>query len=209
MPVPDKFFEFFEEQDPDVCWIWQGKIFTNGYGRLNAEGKSFGAHRLSYEHYRGPIPDGLVPDHLCMTKLCVNPSHLDLVTRQENTRRWAEQAITHCPSGHPYDWENTGKNGKWRRCKTCHREREATRKYKPGQPRKGRPINTKTKLGWVIDWRGLTVYEVCAGAKISVAKMSRYTAGRDPISNAHLIALSSYLDVEPEDLIGFVHEPVR
>lgn len=72
------------------CWIWQGKPDgDNGYGRVRiGGGRRMPAHRLFYEHHRGPIPEGLVPDHLCCVfSLCVNPDHLEPVTGTENVRR--------------------------------------------------------------------------------------------------------------------------
>lgn len=75
------------------CWIWTAGVGNHGYGRLR---KRVGdntieilAHRYSYERFVGPIPDGLTIDHLCRVRRCVNPMHLEPVTRAENTlREW-------------------------------------------------------------------------------------------------------------------------
>jgi hypothetical protein len=83
------------------------------------------AHRASYEFFVGPIPDGLEIDHVwtrgCRHTNCVNPEHLEPVTRAENMRRRAA-LIVECASGHPYTPENTGRatNGT-RYCKSCNR----------------------------------------------------------------------------------------
>ena len=69
------------------CWLWTGKPAKNGYGVISVNNTDRYAHRLSYELHIGPIPDGLTIDHLCMVRLCVNPEHLEPVTRSENTRR--------------------------------------------------------------------------------------------------------------------------
>lgn len=70
------------------CWIWRGKPDgANGYGRIRVNGMRWPAHRYFYVHHRGPIPSGLVPDHLCCVSLCVNPWHLEPVTITENNRR--------------------------------------------------------------------------------------------------------------------------
>ena len=74
----------------DDCWLWQGARTRGGggfYGSFRLEGRSRGAHRIAYEWERGPIPDGLVLDHLCRTTLCVNPAHLEPTTIVENVRR--------------------------------------------------------------------------------------------------------------------------
>ena len=70
------------------CWIWKGSLSVKGYGvfRLKEAGKSRGrfSHRLSYEMCVGPIPAGMVIDHICHMKACVNPKHLRPVTNKQN-----------------------------------------------------------------------------------------------------------------------------
>jgi hypothetical protein len=69
------------------CWEWQGTLSVEGYGVLRIDYAQVKAHRWVYEQRVGPIPDGLVIDHLCRNRRCVNPDHLDVVTLGENTRR--------------------------------------------------------------------------------------------------------------------------
>ena len=70
------------------CWLWVGgRARPNGYGNLSVNNRLVNVHRLSYELRKGPIPDGLTIDHLCRVRLCINPDHLEAVTRAENTRR--------------------------------------------------------------------------------------------------------------------------
>lgn len=68
------------------CWIWRGS--TSGkYGMVRRppeKGGSLGAHRLSYMHHKGPIPDGMVVMHSCDTPRCVNPDHLSVGTWRDN-----------------------------------------------------------------------------------------------------------------------------
>lgn len=71
----------------DGCWIWTGAAI-GGYGAAHdGRGDEQFAHRISYRDHVGPIPDGHEVDHLCYVPLCVNPSHLEAVTRAENIRR--------------------------------------------------------------------------------------------------------------------------
>ena len=124
------------------CWWWMGSLTKDGYGQfhLGAQNRpraALRAHRLAYEMLIGPIPEGLVLDHLCCYKRCVNPAHLEPVTLQENFKRGgANISKTHCPYGHAYDTHNTryrgyrirGRRGVGRICKAC--DREAQKRYR-------------------------------------------------------------------------------
>jgi hypothetical protein len=114
---------FMEKVDrTGSCWLWTGTISRKGYGMFWPTAKGTPAHRWSYEHYVGPIPDGLQIDHLCRVRHCVNPAHLEPVTSKENQVRspFNPAARTHCPQGHPYDEENTYRHPDNRRaCRTC------------------------------------------------------------------------------------------
>lgn len=122
---------------PDECWLWRAGLGTNGYGRFRL-GKHKQAHRVSFEWARHRIPDGLQLDHLCRVRNCVNPNHLEPVTSRENTLRGETLAAecaskTHCPQGHPYDDQNTlqESGGRYRRCRSCARERDRARRLDP------------------------------------------------------------------------------
>ena len=68
------------------CWLWRG-CKTNGYGNTSANGKRYLAHVLYWERSRGPVPQGKDLDHLCRQRSCVNPDHLEPVSRAINIRR--------------------------------------------------------------------------------------------------------------------------
>jgi hypothetical protein len=106
------------------CWVWTGSRSTGGYARVWDGKRVVQAHRLSYELFVGPIPDGLYLDHLCRNRRCVKPEHLEPVTNQENQRRGVNprSAQTHCKHGHPFDESNTyWRPSGGRNCRECHR----------------------------------------------------------------------------------------
>lgn len=90
-PLTTKFFLKFKKREIDDCWEWNGTITACGYGslRYHHKGKSmiFLAHRVSFVIFKGRIKDGLVIDHLCNNRKCVNPFHLNETTIYENAVR--------------------------------------------------------------------------------------------------------------------------
>lgn len=118
------------------CWIWRGATNHGGYGIVQL-GRGIGTdrtHRVIYKALVGEIPEGMTVDHLCGVPGCVNPEHLELVSRSENTsRQWAtgrgnagvrQKEKTHCPAGHAYDERNTYLSSSGRRhCRACSRAR--------------------------------------------------------------------------------------
>lgn len=114
------------------CWLWTAGLTQGGYGKFFVAGKTVLAHRFSYEMYVGEIPSGLQIDHLCRTRECVRPDHMEPVTLAENIRRGEtganNRAKTHCPLGHEYTKNNIYRINGSRRCATCQKAR--TREYK-------------------------------------------------------------------------------
>lgn len=125
------------EIDAAGCWLWTGSLDRHGYGSFGVRRHTTRAHRYAYELLVGPIPEGLVIDHLCRVRRCVNPAHLEPVTIAVNlarsgaleaSRQWA-LARTHCRHGHEFTPENTFTNVRGARvCLTCRREQEAARR---------------------------------------------------------------------------------
>ena len=129
------------------CWTWTGAKGKHGYGSFTVMGPSGWrrerVHIWAYVDRYGPVPDGLVLDHVCRNTLCVNPDHLEAVTQRENVLRsrgvTAMQARqTHCKRGHRLGGHNliVGPDGH-RRCRECRRrlsrEYRARRKQMSGQ----------------------------------------------------------------------------
>ena len=124
----------------DGCWGWSGSSFTvTRYRIFNVKMKDgvwrpTVAHRVSYLIHKGVIPDGWEIDHLCRNRGCVNPHHLEAVTRRENVLRGAspmaaQATQSHCVHGHEFTSENTYfKPGTFKReCRECMRERDRRR----------------------------------------------------------------------------------
>lgn len=115
--------QYVDKSGPGECWMWTGALDKGGYGRRGRTS----AHRWSYEHHVGPIPDGLEIDHLCRVRACVNPLHLEPVTKQENIARAVpfrtpRRKREACANGHAYDATTTyvRPSGKRQRsCKKC------------------------------------------------------------------------------------------
>lgn len=109
------------------CWLWNGSRDAGGYPTATIAARRGFAHRLVYELLVGVIPAGLELDHLCRVRHCVNPDHLEPVTKAENIRRsYGLGALRarqqQCRRGHPLTGENLSiaTNGR-RRCLTCRR----------------------------------------------------------------------------------------
>lgn len=118
------------------CWLWRASKDRDGYGGFGLEGKWLRAHRLAYELACGPIPDGMLIDHLCRRPSCVRPDHLDLVNNRENVLRGVSPGATAirtdvCKYGHSdwYDRPPSTRNG--RNCRIC--QRESSRRYRARQ----------------------------------------------------------------------------
>ncbi len=124
-----KFIENIDITDEN-CINWPFKLTPSGYSYLSHHGITIGAYRYSYEYHKGSLIKGLVIDHLCRNRACVNPNHLDQVTNIVNVARGVGQSVinklkTHCAAGHEYNEPNTrvDKANK-RSCRACERNRK-------------------------------------------------------------------------------------
>lgn len=112
------------EIDPSGCWLWTGLVTKRGYGMFSVAKRLYTPHRVSYREFKGPIEIGNEIDHLCRVRRCVNPEHLESVTKRENILRGESFSAknarkTHCKQGHPYAGENLMHHNGQRMCRTC------------------------------------------------------------------------------------------
>ena len=126
---PEERFWSYADKGGD-CWMWTGGLDASGYGQFTVvRGEHVRAHRHAYALVVGPIPEGKVLDHLCRTRACVNPAHMEPVTNRENVLRGdgitaLNARKTHCPAGHEYTEGNTYLTaGGKRQCRQCNQAR--------------------------------------------------------------------------------------
>jgi hypothetical protein len=124
---------------PTGCWEYTG-LQRFGYGRASVNACEYMVHRLVYEHFIGPIPEGLCTDHLCRNRRCANFEHLEVVANKENILRGESFSAvnarkTHCPRGHEYDGVTSYVTPQGSRlCRLCRRIRERSKvRKKKGQ----------------------------------------------------------------------------
>lgn len=154
MPTPDPAVEaaakaarvdlqrFWRQVDKtDLCWLWTGNVTHQGYGEFYLAGSTHRAHRISWVLAGNSLTPGLVIDHICRVRECVNPDHLREVTHRENTLAGIGPTAINarkvrCKAGHEFDEENTYQRLGWRICRTCKREWEEWK----GRPKSPCPV---------------------------------------------------------------------
>ena len=124
MDLRSRFDEKWTPEPNTGCHLWTGAVQSNGYGRAWDGKRVVYAHRLALKLAGVPLKKGLVVDHKCRVRCCVDPAHLRQVTQGENlmcgdTLTAANAAKTHCKRGHEFTEANTIKSGGGRACRTC------------------------------------------------------------------------------------------
>lgn len=133
--VPDLAYERVTVAE-DGCWLWTGKVGSNGYGRVHHSDGELYAHRLFFAYYNGLPADGLQLDHLCRVRHCVRVDHLEAVTARENVLRGQSACADNakkaeCVHGHSLSdaYVLTRRNGE-RVCRECSRQRASAARAK-------------------------------------------------------------------------------
>lgn len=125
----DRFYKRVSKTDG--CWNWMGYRMATGHGQFGIRNKLLLVHRYSYEINIGPIPEGMEIHHTCENPSCVNPAHLQAVTRRQhmevspNMQSHKFSKRTHCNKGHEFVPETTGFHRGYRYCRICERHRVA------------------------------------------------------------------------------------
>jgi hypothetical protein len=121
----DRFMEKVSPEPNTGCWLWVAHVSQGGYGRFGIGRTAHEAHRVSYKLFNGEIHSDLCVDHMCKVRSCVNPAHLRLLTRSENTRDQinANAEKTVCKEGHDLTLR-----GNRRVCKPC--QAKAAQRYR-------------------------------------------------------------------------------
>ena len=148
MPFPERLRQVAGAAGPDTCWNWPGSVRRDGYGNTcetrDGEKRVFLVHREAWTILRGPIPDGLVIDHLCRNRRCMNPAHMEPVTLGENVLRGEgicaqRKRATHCKHGHEFTPENTYRRQNGHRgCRKCALQGQARAYHTESPDRRAR-----------------------------------------------------------------------
>lgn len=130
MDIPERMASKIQLSPSTGCWLWTSATNYAGYAHYTlAAKKVVRVHRYLYQQAKGAVPRGLVLDHLCRKRNCVNPDHLEAVTQSENIARGLRPTLIHhgsklmqCKRGHEFNSENTTYSSRGRRCRVCRRK---------------------------------------------------------------------------------------
>lgn len=148
--LPDYLADRVSPEPNTGCWLWLSSLSVDGYGytRLRGQGRKHKrAHRVVYEWFKGPIPEGLQLDHLCRVRSCVNPDHLEPVTHKENMRRSPRVSGPTCQRGHSRNDANFVRTSSGQyRCRLCWNIKvREWRQRNPGWQQKEKVDATETR----------------------------------------------------------------
>jgi hypothetical protein len=136
----DTFYRRVEFKSGD-CWYWRGFITKQGYGRVKLGDRLYYAHKVSYLVSVGDVPVGLELDHMCRTRDCVNPYHMEPIPGVTNMLEGVSPSglnsrKTHCKRGHALNEGNTYSDPKKanRSCRVCQRLHSETFRRRQGKP---------------------------------------------------------------------------
>src|ERR1041385_7445465 len=86
IPMLKRFERKYIPEPNSGCWLWIGLTHEHGYGEFRESGKRVRAHVWAYKNFVGPIPENLCVLHKCDVRCCVNPEHLYVGTKWQNTQ---------------------------------------------------------------------------------------------------------------------------
>lgn len=97
----EEHYNYYTPLRPEVgCWEWQGYFYPSGYGMLHrGDGGNLKAHRVAFELFNGPLPDGHLVRHTCDNPPCVRPSHLLSGTHKDNSDDMWSRGRAHLRNG--------------------------------------------------------------------------------------------------------------
>lgn len=164
------------------CLLWLGRVDKDGYAPVKYQKKNRRLHRLAYEAFVEPIPEGMVIDHICHVRCCQNPAHMRVTTAPDNASRkmWIPAHIgkyrlanTNCPHGHPYSGDNLriAPSGQ-RVCRACLRE-AMRKKRKPRNEAKAAALAARTKIITDMILAGHSMLEIGREVNLSVSTLRR------------------------------------
>lgn len=125
--IIERFNKHWIPEPNSGCWLWTASLNRRGYAQFNSTGDMVEAHRFIYRMTYGEVPKGLVLDHKCNVRSCVNPDHLKPSTQRDNILRGNGMSArnarkTHCFRGHEFTEDNIYWSKEGRRCRLCNLE---------------------------------------------------------------------------------------
>lgn len=132
-------FDHYVMEEPNTgCSLWMGFASKDGYGQTSVDRKTARAHRVAWEQENGKIPSGMVIDHICRTRSCVNTKHMEIVSNKENVLRGIgisamnakKKTCPKCGSEYTYRTWSIGRVGRY--CLSCANYSQNKRRSEKG-----------------------------------------------------------------------------